>query len=100
MAAAEGRAANRVCFYELLGVERTATADEIKKAYRKKALEWHPDKNLDRMEEATQMFKDISEAWTMYVAGRMELDRGPSQSGGWERLPLISLRVLLCVSVA
>ena len=52
----------RRCLYEVLGVERTATEDEIKKAYRKAALRWHPDKNAENMEEATERFKEITEA--------------------------------------
>eukprot|EP01046_Picozoa_sp_COSAG06_P088540 COSAG06_NODE_34953_length_466_cov_11.111717_1_plen_37_part_10 len=35
----------RTCYYEVLGCARTAGGDEIKKAYRKAALRWHPDKN-------------------------------------------------------
>ncbi|EGD77130.1 chaperone [Salpingoeca rosetta] len=50
-------------YYELLGVCRTATGDEIRRAYRKLALRWHPDKNPGREEEATANFKRISEAY-------------------------------------
>ena len=39
-------------YYEILGVKRTATDKEIKKAFRKLSLEWHPDKNPDNKEEA------------------------------------------------
>ncbi|ORZ02279.1 hypothetical protein BCR43DRAFT_431407 [Syncephalastrum racemosum] len=53
----------RICYYDLLSVERTATADDIKKAYRRQALVWHPDKNADRVQEATERFAMIQEAY-------------------------------------
>ncbi len=49
-------------YYELLGVERGATAEELKKAYRKKAVQHHPDKNPGN-KQAEDMFKKISEAY-------------------------------------
>ena len=49
-------------YYEVLGVARTATADEIKKAYRKKAIEYHPDRNPDN-KEAEEKFKEAAEAY-------------------------------------
>jgi len=51
-------------YYEILGLARDATLDMIKKAYRRLALLWHPDKNLDSPEEAEEMFRKISEAYT------------------------------------
>jgi len=50
-------------FYEILGVEKSATEQEIKKAYRRLALKWHPDKNPDNKDEADRKFKEISEAY-------------------------------------
>lgn len=50
-------------YYETLGVSKTATQDEIKKAYRKLAIKWHPDKNIDNQEQASKKFKEISEAY-------------------------------------
>uniref|UniRef100_A0A182NAW1 DnaJ homolog subfamily C member 21 n=1 Tax=Anopheles dirus TaxID=7168 RepID=A0A182NAW1_9DIPT len=51
------------CHYEVLGIARTAEADEIKKSYRKLALRWHPDKNLDNAEEANQQFLVVQAAY-------------------------------------
>ncbi|EEQ35542.1 hypothetical protein McanMca71_003046 [Microsporum canis] len=50
-------------FYAILEVERTATAEEIKKAYRRKALELHPDKNYGNVEEATALFAEVQSAY-------------------------------------
>ncbi|EUD69566.1 DnaJ like subfamily B member 4 [Plasmodium inui San Antonio 1] len=52
-------------YYSVLGVPRDATEDDIKKAYRKLALKWHPDKHLDENDKnaAEEKFKTISEAY-------------------------------------
>jgi len=50
-------------YYAVLGVSRNADDAELKKAYRKLALKWHPDRNADNKEEAEAKFKEISEAY-------------------------------------
>ncbi|EXJ89782.1 hypothetical protein A1O3_02849 [Capronia epimyces CBS 606.96] len=50
-------------YYDLLGVDRTASDDEIKKAYRRKALELHPDRNYGNVEHATTLFAEIQSAY-------------------------------------
>ncbi|KAI5096292.1 dnaJ-like subfamily C member 21, partial [Silurus meridionalis] len=51
------------CHYEVLGVKKDAGDDELKKAYRKLALKWHPDKNLENGDEAAEQFKLIQAAY-------------------------------------
>ena len=51
-------------YYDLLGVTKTSSVQEIKNAYRKKALEWHPDRHQgEDKEEAERKFKEINEAY-------------------------------------
>jgi len=50
-------------YYLILEITRDASAEDIKKAYRKQALIWHPDKNPENQEEAECRFKKISEAY-------------------------------------
>ncbi|XP_076039124.1 dnaJ heat shock protein family (Hsp40) member B6 mrj [Oratosquilla oratoria] len=52
-----------VDYYKVLEIGRTATNSDIKKAYRRLALKWHPDKNPDNQDDATKKFKEISEAY-------------------------------------
>ena len=55
--------ANKTDYYDIFGVSKSASADEIKKAYRKQALEWHPDRHKDDKEAAEKRFKEINEAY-------------------------------------
>ncbi|KAH7029361.1 uncharacterized protein B0I36DRAFT_244924 [Microdochium trichocladiopsis] len=61
--AATQDAPKKTDYYELLGIERQATEDEIKKAYRRKALELHPDRNYGDVERATQKFAEVQSAY-------------------------------------
>ena len=51
--------------YVILGVSRNATKKEIKKAYYTMAMKWHPDKNPDKVEQATEMMKKINAAYSI-----------------------------------
>lgn len=50
-------------YYDTLQISKGATDVEIKKAYRKLAMKWHPDKNPDNSEEAIKKFQEIGEAY-------------------------------------
>ena len=56
---------NKKDFYEVLGVKKSDGDEIIKKAYRKLALKWHPDKNPENKEEAEEKFKEIGEAYSV-----------------------------------
>lgn len=50
-------------YYKILEIDTSASKDDIKRAYRRLAMKWHPDKNQDNKEEAEKRFKEISEAY-------------------------------------
>src|SRR5204863_9447752 len=52
-------------YYEVLGVTRTAAVDEIKSAYRKAALKWHPDRNPENKAEGEVKFRECTEAYSV-----------------------------------
>jgi len=52
-------------FYEVLGVTKSASIEEIKSSYRKAAMKWHPDRNPDNKEEAEFRFRECTEAYTV-----------------------------------
>jgi molecular chaperone DnaJ len=78
---------NKRDYYEVLGVGRQATEDEIKKAYRKIAMQYHPDKNPNNP-AAEEKFKEAAEAYDILsnAQKRQQYDRfghnGPSMGGG------------------
>ena len=77
-------------YYEVLGVPRGASEQEIKSAYRKLALKYHPDRNPESAEESTEKFKEITEAYSVLAdqQKRAAYDRfghaGVSSSGGFQ----------------
>ncbi len=56
---------NQRDYYEVLGVTRTAAVDEIKSAYRKAALKWHPDRSPENKSEAEVKFRECTEAYSV-----------------------------------
>ncbi|XP_051152383.1 dnaJ protein P58IPK homolog isoform X2 [Andrographis paniculata] len=77
-------------WYKILGISKTASMSEIKKAYKKLALQWHPDKNVDNREEAEAKFREIAAAYevlgdedkrTRYDRGE-DIEEGMGMGGG------------------
>src|SRR6201984_3352369 len=52
-------------YYEILGVTKTASVEEIKASYRKAALKWHPDRNPENKHEAEAKFRHSTEAYSV-----------------------------------
>jgi curved DNA-binding protein len=73
-------------YYKILGVQKDANADEIKKAYRKLALKYHPDRNKDD-KNAEEKFKEINEAYQVLgdKEKRAHYDQLGSAYHSWER---------------
>lgn len=71
-------------YYDILGVSKDADEKAIKSAYRKKALQWHPDKNPDNREEAEQKFREVAEAYEVLSnpERRKQYDHGGSDMPG------------------
>lgn len=84
MASPNSSSGDDICYYEVLGVERSASDGEIKKAYRKMALKWHPDKNPSNRDEAEIAFKKVSEAY--------EVLRNPQQRAVYDRYGFEGIR--------
>ena len=58
-------------FYEVLGItDRRCSEDDIKKAYKKAAMKWHPDKNIGNEAEATERFKEVRHAYSVLSDAR------------------------------
>lgn len=71
-------------YYKILGVDKTASAAEIKKAYRKLALKYHPDKNPDN-KEAEAKFKQISEAYAVLSDEKKRQEYDTYGSAGFQQ---------------
>ncbi|KAK4778419.1 hypothetical protein SAY87_018606 [Trapa incisa] len=65
-------------WYKILGISKTASVADIKRAYKKLALQWHPDKNSDNREEAENKFREIASAYEVLSDEdkRAKFDRG------------------------
>ncbi|MDZ4662568.1 MAG: DnaJ C-terminal domain-containing protein [Pseudomonadota bacterium] len=73
-------------YYEILGVSKTAKADEIKKTFRKLAMKWHPDKNPNNKAAETK-FKEIAEAYSVVGDAEKRLQYDQFQASPFSKGP-------------
>ncbi|CAK9088349.1 Chaperone protein DnaJ [Durusdinium trenchii] len=81
-------------YYKILGVNKKADEKSLKKAYKKLALKWHPDKHVDDKEKATAKFQEIAEAYEtlsdpekrkLYDLGGEEAVKGQPPPEGFQK---------------
>lgn len=80
-------------FYSVLGIQKSASKEEIKKAYRKLSLQFHPDKNPDNIEQSKKRFQELTEAFETLSDDdkRRFYDTGNSQSGNMSNINIFEI---------
>jgi curved DNA-binding protein CbpA len=79
-------------YYRTLGVDRNASVEDIRKAFRRLALQYHPDHNPENTQEAEAKFKEINEAYEVLgdEPKRQQYDRLLDWPGYWRRTTIIN----------
>ena len=74
-------------YYEILNVDRSATDDDLRRAYRRLAMRWHPDKNPAGKAEAEARFKKITEAYNVRAAAALQI-KNRARNGSKDNPPM------------